>query len=550
MVIALIFHIAVMIVERSLYLSRTSQALKLAIARISNPNVNDPSIKWDRPLQMKLLLHIILIATVDFVVFWYFPINSSEITTGKNYCEDKFDRNKCNNFQINPSLQIFYLLYMIYFIIVSLQIRYGLPSFRSGTFPLMRSTSRYSKMLFQIYRGIPFLFEIRTLVDWVFTPTALDISQWIKFENLYAQLYINKCNSMNYQQRVRGSPIGSVQRLGMGCCLLVVILGIILAPLILFSSLNPIVESNKVKSMSVQIGITVDQSYYNLYSASRVSDIHDITDSEWNKLNFNSVNGVDITDKDITQVVTMPTASDSLWNIAPPSYLQLCATLNSSIDDSKDSVVLFMSHSYIRDFPTSFPKLSQDFTYSLVREEILNLYQTICLSESIEFYFSNFPLILIWLPSSGENMLPDTIIDDKIKNKITMKKLNDTHGYYFWEVGLTNEIQNLQGLRFFTISEKYSPMTFSFSIITFYISVVGLLGRLLRYTLAGPVNFIMTEMPDPEPIINMCNGIYLSRMTGDLLREEELYYELIDIVRSPEMLKLITGRSSIKEKVE
>ena len=147
-------------------------------------------------------------------------------------------------------------------------------------------------------------------------------------------------------------------------------------------------------------------------------------------------------------------------------------------------------------------------------------------------------------------MLPDTIIDDKIKNKITMKKLNDTHGYYFWEVGLTNEIQNLQGLRFFTISEKYSPMTFSFSIITFYISVVGLLGRLLRYTLAGPVNFIMTEMPDPEPIINMCNGIYLSRMTGDLLREEELYYELIDIVRSPEMLKLITGRSSIKEKVE
>ena len=69
MVIALIFHIAVMIVERSLYLSRTSQALKLAIARISNPNVNDPSIKWDRPLQMKLLLHIILIATVDFVVF-------------------------------------------------------------------------------------------------------------------------------------------------------------------------------------------------------------------------------------------------------------------------------------------------------------------------------------------------------------------------------------------------------------------------------------------------------------------------------------------------
>jgi hypothetical protein len=117
-------------------------------------------------------------------------------------------------------------------------------------------------------------------------------------------------------------------------------------------------------------------------------------------------------------------------------------------------------------------------------------------------------------------------------------------------VGTISENHSLIGLSFFTISEKYSPMTFSFSVITFYISVVGLAGRLLRMVLAGPVNFIMTEMPNPEPLINMCNGVYLSRMTGDLLREEVLYYELVDIIRSPEMLKGITGKSSIKEKLD
>lgn len=108
----------------------------------------------------------------------------------------------------------------------------------------------------------------------------------------------------------------------------------------------------------------------------------------------------------------------------------------------------------------------------------------------------------------------------------------------------------LQGINIFTTSEFYSPITFSFSVITFYVSIVGLFGRLIRWSLAGPVNFIMSEMPNPEPLINLCSGIYFSRMTGDLKREEELYYELVDILRSPEMLKLITGSSSLKEKVE
>jgi hypothetical protein len=158
-------------------------------------------------------------------------------------------------------------------------------------------------------------------------------------------------------------------------------------------------------------------------------------------------------------------------------------------------------------------------------------------------------IFVVWLPSSGQNMNPDVIKDEKTNNNIVMKKLEDDFGYFYWEIGVeSKDAESLEGLTFFTISENYSPMTFSFSVITFYISVVGLAGRLLRMVLAGPVNFIMTEMPNPEPLINMCNGVYLSRMTGDLKREEELYYELVDIIRSPEMLKSITGRSSIKDK--
>lgn len=549
--IAVIFHIFIMIIERYLYLARTSQALKLAIARISKPTIDEPTIKWDRPLQLKLVLHVLLSLVISYIIFWYFPMNATTVSTGESYCKDLRDKSKCNNFQLNLSLQFFYVLYLIYFIIAALQLRYGLPSFRSGSFPLMKSTSKASKILFQVYRGIPFLFEIRTLVDWVFTLTALDLNQWFRFENLYAQLYVNLCNSKTYQARVRGSPIGTGSKLSMGCCSLIVVLGIILAPLILFSSLNPIVDSNRIKSMAVTIGIKVDDNYFNFYSASRVFDIHDITNNEWDYYKFNSLDGIEATDKDIMQVITMPTTSDTLWDITPPSYLQLCTSLNNELNDpASSSIQLQMTHTYTRDYPSTTPKLSQDFFYPFLTSEAFGINLTVCSANSLSFNFTTLPLIIVSLPSSGESMTPDVITDDKIKKNVTLTKFEDSHGYYYWEVGIFDQNDDLLGLSFFTISEKFSPMTFNFSVITFYISVVGLAGRLLRYFLAGPSNLIMTEMPNPEPIINLSNGIYLSRMTGDLLREEELYYELVDIIRSPEMLKLITGRSSIKEKQE
>lgn len=538
-----------MILERYLYLERTSQALKLAIKRISNPNFQEQSFRSDRYLQLKLLLHIAFLANICYQVFWYFPINANYTTIGLPYCQDLYDDSKCNNFQINLALQFFFVIYFAYLMVVALQLKYGLPSFRSGSFPLMKSTSKTSKIMFQFYRGVPFLFEIRTLLDWVITMTALDLFQWLKFENLYAQLYINQCNSRSYMARVRGEPIGPVSKLSLGCCSIIIVLGLILAPLILFSSLNPIVEYNRVKTMSMQMGILIDENYFSLYSASRVSDIHPITSREWEKMHFNRLDGIESTDQNIMQMITMPTTSDSLWDITPPSYTQLCKSLNNLLINKTSSLSMHMTHTYTRKYPTSVTKISQDFYYPVKYQQASNLNSTICSPDPIPFNFPSMYIFVVWLPSSGQNMNPDVIKDEKTNNNIIMKKLEDEFGYFYWEIGVeSNDSESLEGLTFFTISENYSPMTFSFSVITFYISVVGLAGRLLRMVLAGPVNFIMTEMPNPEPLINMCNGVYLSRMTGDLKREEELYYELVDIIRSPEMLKSITGRSSIKDK--
>jgi hypothetical protein len=37
-----------------------------------------------------------------------------------------------------------------------------------------------SKTIFTVWYYIPFLFELRSVIDWTFSETALDIFQWLK----------------------------------------------------------------------------------------------------------------------------------------------------------------------------------------------------------------------------------------------------------------------------------------------------------------------------------------------------------------------------------
>ena len=54
-------------------------------------------------------------------------------------------------------------------------------------------------------------------------------------------------------------------------------------------------------------------------------------------------------------------------------------------------------------------------------------------------------------------------------------------------------------------------------------------------------------MPNPDSLLLICEGILISRLEDNIEREEELYYILIDVIRSPEVIKMIT-ESSIKKK--
>jgi hypothetical protein len=80
----------------------------------------------------------------------------------------------CNKFYDNSSLVGFYLLFCTYFTTCANQIRFGLPELKKGGF-MLGSYDPVSKATYQTWYYTPFLFELRTIIDWTFTSTSLDV---------------------------------------------------------------------------------------------------------------------------------------------------------------------------------------------------------------------------------------------------------------------------------------------------------------------------------------------------------------------------------------
>ncbi|CAG9323173.1 unnamed protein product [Blepharisma stoltei] len=504
--------------------------------------------RWNKAMIVRLLSNILIMAAIHALVFWYFPIDGNRSLSGKPYCTS-FDNRDCNDFQINVYIEWFYILFAIYFVIMSLQIRHGLPSFRKVSFPFMRSTSMTSYRLFKAYLALPFLYELRTLLDWTFTPTALDLFQWFKFEDINARLYQTRCIQLSYSYHKKGENISAWQKGYMGFFTLFLICFVILIPLIIFSSLNPIMEKNDVKWMDMKIKIICQSRSYSLYDTKSHDEMHFITDEEWNAKNMNEVKDIQSSDKPHLQVISLPRFQETYWGITPPSRDRLCYTLNNTANYQESK--LLMVYTFWRTYPTTQPGVSETLFIPL-GNSTNTFYQMICEGKYDMIYSkTHFYGSFVKLPSAGATITPYTVIDEKFSPNLYMKIHKDERNSSYWEVGILTGQRRPKGPVFYVISDSYSPVTFGFSLWAFYISIVYLIARFLRYFVTGgSQNIYMTDMKNPVPLITLCSGIYVCRMRGQLIKEEELYYELIDILRSTEQVKSMTGTSSIKEKMD
>lgn len=129
------------------------------------------------------------------------------------------------------------------------------------------------------------------------------------------------------------------------------------------------------------------------------------------------------------------------------------------------------------------------------------------------------------------------------KGDVNIQYICKKEGAKYFNLYSGNESKS--GVYFVLFSDKVSPTIASYNILTFYISFIYIIGQVIRtFFSKEEEKIIFTEIPETNELINLCEGIKLSRNRKEFHREEYLYYIMIDFMRSPEILKILT-RSSI-----
>ncbi|XP_016120547.1 piezo-type mechanosensitive ion channel component 1-like, partial [Sinocyclocheilus grahami] len=123
----------------------------------------------------KLIFQVILVFGIHLWMFFILPAVTERM------------------FNHNSVAQLWYFFKCIYFTLSAYQIRCGYPTRILGNF-LTKKFNHLNLFLFQGFRLVPFLVELRAVMDWVWTDTTLSLSNWMCVEDIYANIFIIKCS--------------------------------------------------------------------------------------------------------------------------------------------------------------------------------------------------------------------------------------------------------------------------------------------------------------------------------------------------------------------
>ena len=353
---------------------------------------------------------------------------------------------------------------------------------------------------------------------------------------------------------------------------------ILVIPLILFSSLNPTNKINNLTSAKLNVDLTFTYENgvalnYNLFENTRAKTISDMFkngDSVWKRYKYDqSVQTRNFNHEQI-QIVKFSETSDRNWDLAEPHIKDLIELLNITEDKGLDSIELNIQTEFERPLPAESQTVSQSFSIFIYdssmdpREsrggkKILALKEALesCNETEIEFDEAYAPPLRV---TAGEEI--SEIEDEKY---ILMKKVqlgfqgckkekeiingNETeiNSYlksYFTFKAKNEDDDTWEGVEFHIFNDKISETTSGYSVLTFYLTFILVAGSYVQEFLSSePEKIMFTELPHPEHIVNLCEGIKISRYSYDFKKEEYLYTILIELMRSPDYLKLLTQSS-------
>ena len=535
---------------------------------------------------------MVIIIISHLFIFFYCPMIGNNNIYGEVFCPEKAtEKNnddaevdneseveadlKCNDFHYNVTLIIFYLIYIIYYISSGLQIKYGFYDMKRKSM-LKSGDKSMNGIIYNVYKAIPFLYEIKLAIDWTFTKTCLDFFQWNKYESVYDAVYVTYCAMNAKNQQLVGQKIGKFNKFLMGGVLAFALILILLAPLMLFSSLNPTNKMNNLTGAELSIDLCFFYKNkavknYTLYQNTRPESIEKMTKDEMKIYNYSESSKTKNFEMEQVQTVKFFKESDKNWDLANPLIENLKDLIINRTNISElEYIALAIDYYFDRPLPVVANKIHKRYEYTIYYynnytekyDYIENLGKALenCYDVEIEYpsvysppirlssnikpkrlkdpkYFPNLNIQLGFVGCKNETIMEGNInktIPNYLESYFTLEKIMAINGQI-----------NEEGIKFHVFSDKVSSAVSGQSILTLYISVVLLVGTYVRNFFAGePEKIRLTEMPYSEQIINLCEGIRVSRNSFDFQQEERLYYRLIELMRSPEYLRTLTKSST------
>uniref|UniRef100_A0A8C3J245 Piezo type mechanosensitive ion channel component 2 n=1 Tax=Chrysemys picta bellii TaxID=8478 RepID=A0A8C3J245_CHRPI len=494
--------------------------------------VVDRALYLRKTVMGKVIFQVILVFGIHFWMFFILP----------GVTERKFSQ--------NTVAQLWYFVKCVYFGLSAYQIRCGYPTRVLGNF-LTKSYNYVNLFLFQGFRLVPFLTELRAVMDWVWTDTTLSLSSWICVEDIYAHIFILKCwrESEKRYPQPRGQKKKKVVKYGMGGMIVVLLICIVWFPL-LFMSLVKSVAGVTNRPLDVSITITLG-GYQPIFTMSaQQNQLKDLNQTEFDSFqreysgNTGALQFLESYGKEDITVAELEGNSNSLWTISPPSRkkmiqglrdfsaeftlvlswsIQRNLSLGAKAEIASDKLSCNLLNKTRENIATM---MSGDHTVKKVMLEMMFPYYLKAPSDSLAK-----PIKQLWKEGRMENIT------------VSLVKNESKDGVREWWVlnQLGKRYRQEESLELFVFSDKVSPPSLGFlagyGIMGLYASVVLVIGKFVREFFSGISHSIMfEELPNVDRILKLCTDIFLVRETGELELEEDLYAKLIFLYRSPETM--------------
>nr|XP_012592580.2 piezo-type mechanosensitive ion channel component 1 isoform X1 [Microcebus murinus]XP_020138354.1 piezo-type mechanosensitive ion channel component 1 isoform X1 [Microcebus murinus] len=509
--VMLLIQFSTMVVDRALYLRKTVLG--------------------------KLAFQVVLVLAIHLWMFFILPAVTERM------------------FSQNAVAQLWYFVKCIYFALSAYQIRCGYPTRILGNF-LTKKYNHLNLFLFQGFRLVPFLVELRAVMDWVWTDTTLSLSSWMCVEDIYANIFIIKCSRETEKKypQPKGQKKKKVVKYGMGGLIILFLIAIIWFPLLFMSLVRSVVG---VVNQPIDVTVTLKLGGYEpLFTMSaQQPSIVPFTAQAYEELS-RKFDPDPLAMQFISQyspedIVTaqIEGSSGTLWRISPPSRAQmkrelyngtanitLRFTWNFQRDLAKGGTVEYTNEKHTLDLAPNSPE----------RLQLASLLEgTSAQSVVITKLFPKYIRAPVGPEANPVKQLQPGEEDDYLGVRLQLRRERvgtGAAGFLEWWV---IELQDCQAdcnlLPMVIFSDKVSPPSLGFlagyGIMGLYVSIVLVIGKFVRGFFSEISHSIMfEELPCVDRILKLCQDIFLVRETRELELEEELYAKLIFLYRSPETM--------------